>query len=83
MLQPCMASLQVKNVPEPLHRRIRAHASRQGKTVGEVVLDAVRRQLDDEEFRKRLANRARVNLGRPAARTLAATRKQRDRELGG
>ena len=78
-----MANLQVKNVPEPLHRKIRAYAKRRGRTVRDVVLEAVRREIEREDFRARLAKRQLVDLGRPAARTLEEVRAERDRELGG
>jgi antitoxin FitA len=75
-----MANLQVKNVPELLHRKIRAYAKRRGRTVRDVVLDAVRREIERTEFRARLAKREPVDLGRPAARTLEEVRAQRERE---
>jgi plasmid stability protein len=78
-----MANLQVKNVPEALHRKIRAYAQRRGRTVRDVVLEAVTRAIEQEEFRARLARRAPVDLGRPAARSLEAVRAARERELGG
>jgi plasmid stability protein len=78
-----MANLQVKNVPEPLHRKIRAYAKRRGRTVRAVVLEAVSREIEREDFRTRLAKRQPVDLGRPAARTLEEVRAERDRELGG
>jgi plasmid stability protein len=78
-----MSNLQVKNVPEGLHRRIRAYAKRQGRTVRDVVLDAVKREMERDEFRARLARRERVDLGRPAARSLEEVRAERERELGG
>jgi plasmid stability protein len=77
-----MANLQVKNVPDGLHRRIQAYAKRRGRTVRDVVLDAVARELERDAFRKRLAKRAPVDLGRPAARALEESRDERDRELG-
>lgn len=73
-----MANLQVKNVPEPIHRKIRAGAQRRGKTVRDFVLDAVLREIEREEFRTRLAKREPANLGRPAARTLEELRAERD-----
>ena len=76
-----MANLQVKNVPEPLHRKIRAYAKRRGRTVRDVVLDAVTREIERLEFRARLAKREAVDLGRPAARTLEEVRAERDREI--
>lgn len=76
-----MANLQVKNVPQGLHRKLRALAKRRGRTVRDVVLEAVEREVSREEFRQRFARRDSVNLGRPAARTLEAERADRDRAL--
>lgn len=76
-----MANLQVKNVPELLHRKIRAQAKRRGRTVRDFVLDAVVREVEREEFRAQLAKRAPVDLGRPAARTLEEVRAERERQL--
>jgi len=78
-----MANLQVKNVSEVLHRRIRAYAKRQGRTVRDVVLEAVKREIERDEFRARLARREPVALGRPAACSLEEVRADRERELGG
>ncbi len=39
-----MANLQVKDVPEALHRKIRRYAERRGRTIRDVVLDAVTRE---------------------------------------
>ncbi|TMB56464.1 MAG: toxin-antitoxin system HicB family antitoxin [Deltaproteobacteria bacterium] len=78
-----MANLQVKNVPEALHRKIRAYAKRRGRTVRDVVLEAVNREMEREEFRSRLARRQPVDLGRPASRSLEEVRAERERELGG
>ena len=78
-----MANLQVKNVPESLHRKILAYAKRRGRTVRDVVLDAVTRDVERDEFRSRLAKRAPVDLGRAAARTLDEVRSERHRESGG
>jgi plasmid stability protein len=77
-----MANLQVKNVPEPVHRKIRTYAKRHGRTVRDFVLDAVIRAIEREEFRARLAKREPVDLGRPAARTLDEVRAERDAGLG-
>jgi plasmid stability protein len=76
-----MASLQVKNVPQWLHRKIRAHAKRRGRTVRDVVLEAVTREIERLEFRARLAKREPVDLGHPAARTLEEVRTEREREV--
>ncbi len=76
-----MANLQVKNVPEPTHKKIRRFAQRQGRTVREVVLDAILQKIEREEFLEKLATRAPVKLGRSAARTLKELRDERDTEL--
>jgi len=73
-----MANLQVKNVPESIHRKIRAFAQRRGRTVRDFVLDAVTREIERQEFRARLAKRESVDLGRPAARTLEELRAERE-----
>ena len=78
-----MANLQVKNVPESLHRKLRAYAKRRGRTVRDVVLETLTREIEQEGFRSRLAQRERVDLGRPVVRTLEEVRAERDRELGG
>jgi plasmid stability protein len=78
-----MANLQVKNVPEALHRKIRNHAKQQGRTVRDLVLDAVRREIERAEFRARLAKREPVDLGRPAARAVEEVRAEREQGLGG
>jgi plasmid stability protein len=73
-----MANLQVKNVPESLHRKIRAAARRRGRTVRDLVLEAVQREIEREDFRARLAKRSPVELGHPAAETLEEVRAERD-----
>jgi antitoxin FitA len=76
-----VANLQVKNVPEALHRKIRLSAKRRGRTVRDFVLDAVVREVERDEFRARLAKREPVELGRPAAESLREVRDERVREL--
>jgi hypothetical protein len=75
------ASLQVKNVPERIHRQIRAYAKRRSRTVSEVVLEAVMREIERDAFRTRLEKRAPADLGRPAARTLGEVSDERSRDL--
>lgn len=72
-----MGNLQVKNVPEAVHRRIRAYARQRGRTVRDVLLEAITREIDDEAFRARLASRTPVDLGHAAADTLAQERSAR------
>jgi plasmid stability protein len=76
-----MANLQVKNIPAPLHRKLQAQAKRQGRTLRDLVLDAVRREVEREDFRTRLGSRRPVELGRPASAVLNEAREERDRDL--
>jgi hypothetical protein len=86
MLRACykhaMANLQVKNVPEALHRKIRRLAKQEGKTLRDVVLDAVDRAVARAEWQQRHRTRERVVLDQPAARLVEQARAERDRELG-
>ena len=75
-----MANLQVKRVPDDLYRKIRRHARKQGRTLRDLVLDAVRREIARAEFQEQLARRSPVDLGRPAGRSLDEVRAERDRE---
>jgi plasmid stability protein len=75
-----MANLQVKNVPDPLHRKIRRYAKQEGRTVREFVLEAVRRAVAREEFYRRLHGRERVALGHAAALSIEEARATRDAE---
>jgi hypothetical protein len=77
-----MANLQVKNVPADLYRKIRRYAERQGRTLRDVVLEAVRREIARSEFHERLVRRKSVELHQPAARTLEEVRADRDGEVG-
>lgn len=75
-----MANLQVKSVPEEMHRRLRACAARRKQTLRDVILEAVERELSHEEFLARLRRRPRVDLGRPAAELLREARAERGAE---
>ncbi|MFZ5471069.1 MAG: FitA-like ribbon-helix-helix domain-containing protein [Myxococcota bacterium] len=76
-----MSNLQVKNVPERVHRRLRALAAKRGSSVRDVVLAAVEKELARDEFERRLAGREPVDLQRPSARTLEEVRSERTQEL--
>jgi plasmid stability protein len=77
-----MPNLQVKNIPAPLHRKLQTQARRQGRTLRDLVLDAVTREAEREDFRARLLSRRPVDLGRPAAASLAEIRGARNRDHG-
>ena len=75
-----MANLQVKNIPDELHERLRRHAREHNCTMSAVVLSAVERELSRSEWSERLPQRSRTDLGIPAADLLQAERTQRERE---
>ena len=76
-----MANLQVKNIPDELHERLRRHARERNCTISAVVLAAVERELSRSEWRERLAQRPRTDLGIPAANLLQAERAHREQEV--
>ena len=75
-----MANLQVKNVPEALVRKVRSLARRRGRTMRDLILDAVRREIDREQWRARLEERTPVEID-DVARVLEDARADRDRAL--
>lgn len=77
-----MPHIQIKNVPAALHRRIAAQAKKEGRTVRDYVLDAVRTMVDNEEFYAQISKRKPVRLGRPAARAVEEARAEREDEVG-
>ncbi|MCY3745757.1 MAG: toxin-antitoxin system HicB family antitoxin [Acidobacteria bacterium] len=77
-----MVHLQVKNVPDSLHGRLRSLARETNRTVSAAVLDAVEREVTAWEWKKRLAERPATDLGVEAATLVAEARAQRDRRAG-
>ena len=73
-----MSNLQVKDVPEDLHERLRQIAKREGTSLRALVLDAIERRVALDEFRLRLRERAPVNLDRPAGAILEEVRAERE-----
>ena len=76
-----MANLQVKNIPEDLHERLRRHARENHCTLSASVLAALERELARWEWRKRLAQRPKTGLGVPAAALLLEERLSRDLDI--
>ena len=66
-----MATLQVKNVPETFHQRLRRYAQEHKCTLGDVVLIALERELARCEWHERLAQRPTTDLRVSAASLLA------------
>jgi plasmid stability protein len=75
-----MANLQVKNIPDELQRKLQRYARREGRTLRDLVLEVLRREVSRREFRARLDKREPVELAEPAARTLERAREERTGE---
>ena len=76
-----MANVQVKNIPEKLHNRLRRYAREQDCTLGEIILKALEREVERREWLKRFSVRPSTQLRSSAAELLDEARRQRDREL--
>ena len=74
-------NLQVRNMPEALHERLRRRARLNNSTMSAFVLTAVERELDRCEWQEQLAERPKTDLGVPAVRLLAAERSARYMEM--
>jgi len=72
--------VQVRNVPEPLHRRLKARAAMAGMSLSDYVLSELERSLETPtraEILARLALLPRVETDEPAAATLRRDRGRR------
>ena len=76
-----MANLQVRNVPDVLHKRLRQHALERNCTMSAAVLDAIERELARWEWSKHLSTRPTPDLGIRGASLIAEVRASRDSEL--
>ena len=76
-----MANLQVRNMPDELHERLRRHARSRNCSMSAAVLEAIERDLARWEWSRRLTDRPETDLGIDAATLLAEARQQRDAEL--
>ena len=81
---PEVSAIQVKNVPPDLHDELRRRAAAEGKTVGEVILEALRRDLRRQSLRTWLdgVHAARPDQPLPREQVLRTVRESR-RELFG
>ena len=76
-----MANIQVKNIPEKLHNRLRRCAREQDCTLGEIILKAIEREVARRDWHRRFSGRATTRLGSSAAELLEQERRQRDSDL--
>jgi len=73
-------TLQVRNVPETLHRNLKALAAREGVSLSDLVLEELRRMGERPSRRdlfERLKRRRRVALASSVAEIIAAERYDR------
>ena len=76
-----MANLQVKNLPDALHRRLRRYAQKHHRTISDIALEAIEREIARYEWHEKLSRRPTTDLGDSAASLLERERQQRDLEL--
>lgn len=80
-----MPHLQVRDVPDPVHRRLKARAALEGVTLSELVrreLERVAERPTMSEMIERISARPAVELSRGAgAEAVRAGRRDRDRQL--
>ncbi len=72
--------VQIRNVPNELHRRLKARAALAGMTLSEYLLQEMRRVAERpsiEELRQRLQGRAAVTPSVPPARAVRIERDSR------
>lgn len=77
--------IQVRNVPEPLHRTLRVRAAQAGMSLSDYLLAELRRLAERPtlaELRQRIAARERVRPGEAAAAAIRAEREAREAQFG-
>jgi antitoxin FitA len=74
-----MKTLQIRNVPDEVHRRLKARAAAEGRSLSELALEELRRSLarpTRTELLERIASRSSIDIEGGAA---ALIRAERDR----
>ena len=69
--------IQIRNVPDALHRKLKARAAEAGMSLSDYLLADLRKTAErptPEELRERLRSRGPVALPEPAARAVRAER---------
>lgn len=76
-----MANLQVKNFPDALHQRLRNYAQKHHRSISDIALEAIEREMARYEWQERLSQRPATDLGESAASLLELERQERERDL--
>lgn len=72
--------IQVRNVPDSLHRELKRRAKRRGQALTDYIEDVLRREVarpPAEEVFARIARRSAVDLGGPASEIIRKERARR------
>lgn len=80
MYAGCMPSLQIRNVPEHLHRQIKARAALEGQSLSEYALSELRRAMQRptrRELIERVAAFERITVKESAVDMVRAERDSR------
>jgi plasmid stability protein len=75
-----MANLQVKNLPDALLQRLRHYAKKHNRTISDIAIEAMERELTRYEWHDKLSRRPGTNLGDSGSSLLEQERRQRDHE---
>lgn len=76
-----MGMIQIRNVPESLHRKLKARAAMAGRSLSDILLEEIAAFAERptmEELRQRLAKLHPVTLPESPADTIRAMRGERD-----
>ena len=76
-----MANLQVKNVPDALHQQLRRYAQKHHRTISDIALEALEREMARSEWHEKHSCRPTTDLGDSAASLLEQERQQREKDL--
>lgn len=75
-----MKMLQIRNVPDDVHRRLKARAAMEGSSLSELALGELRKSLERptrRELIERVEARERAVVSQPAAEAVRAEREAR------
>lgn len=82
----CMGHIQIRNVPDDVHRTLKARAAKAGMPLSDFLLRdllVTARRPTWDEMSERIARRSRVHLKPSAAEIVREEREVRERELAG
>ncbi len=74
-----MGMIQIRNVPDDLHRRLKARAAEEGITLSDYLLRMAEREADlptFAELSERIRRRGRVRLRKPSAEIIRELREE-------